>query len=185
MAYSTKAQEIQPAFEECLKNLPERLLFILFLHPDPRQEQESTHDQPDEKRVDRDLYHCRREECGRCTSKHGKDGPASLHMSRPENSERQGQEDPAATKRHGNVRPEEHLTPAIQDGDEAGQKHDEKHSQLIHRQHLPVIGHAAERHDHIACDHRTDAEREPADTTDQRQDDAAHGKPPRGADAPH
>ena len=44
MAYSTKAQEIQPAFEECLKNLPERLLFILFLHPDPRQEQESTHD---------------------------------------------------------------------------------------------------------------------------------------------
>ena len=113
MAYSTKAQEIQPAFEECLKNLPERLLFILFLHPDPRQEQESTHDQPDEKRVDRDLYHCRREECGRCTSKHGKDGPASLHMSRPENSERQGQEDPAAAKRHGNVRPEEHLTPAI------------------------------------------------------------------------
>ena len=99
-------------------------------------------------------------------------------MPRPENSERQGQEYPAAAKRHGNVRPEKHLTPAIQDGDEAGQKHDEKHGQLIHRQHLPVIGHAAERHDHIACDHRTDAEREPADPADQRQDDAAHGQTP-------
>ena len=176
MAYLTKAQEIQPAFEECFKNLPQRLFLILLLHPDPRQEQEGAHDQPDKERVDRELYHRRREECGRCTSEHGKDGPASLHMPRPENSERQGQEDPAAAKRHGNVRPEKHLTPAIQDGDEAGQKHDEKHGQLIHRQHLPVIGHAAERHDHIACDHRTDAEREPADTADQRQDDAAHGQ---------
>ena len=66
MAYSTKAQKIQPAFVRCFKNLPQRLFLILFLHPDPRQEQEGAHDQPDKERVDRELYHRRREECGHC-----------------------------------------------------------------------------------------------------------------------